>query len=230
MGLKEDQDRARKIIRKLKQVYPDAKCSLDFASPFELLIATILAAQCTDEKVNQVTKHLFRKYPDARALAEADPSELEREIKPTGMFRTKARALLATAQDLMLLYGGEVPKNIDKLTALRGVGRKTANVVLGVAFARQAVVVDTHVHRLSLRLGFTELDKPHQIGKVEQELMEIIPKRYWTLLGHLFIYHGRAICTAQRPKCEICPILPYCPHGQGATGRQRPQKTLRRLR
>jgi endonuclease-3 len=222
VGLKDDQDRARKIIRKLRQVYPDARCSLSFTSPFELLIATILAAQCTDEKVNQVTADLFRRYPTVRALAEADPSELEREIKPTGMFRTKARALLATAHDLLTLYGGEVPNNIDKLTALRGVGRKTANVVLGVAFGGQAIVVDTHVHRLSLRLGFTRLDKPHQIDKVERELMAIIPKRYWTLLGHLFIYHGRAICTAQRPKCEICPILAYCPHGRSATGRTRP--------
>jgi len=228
MGLEEDRRRARKIIRKLRQVYPDARCSLNFANPFQLLAATILAAQCTDEKVNQVTAQLFRTYPTVQAFAEADEQGLEEDIRPTGFFRSKAKALIASAQDLLTRHGGDVPDNIEDLTQLRGVGRKTANVVLGVAHGRQAIVVDTHVHRLSLRLGFTKLDKPHQIDKVEQELMRIIPKDSWTLFGLLMIAHGRAICTAQRPKCEICPILAYCPYRQAATRRSDRKPTRRR--
>ena len=207
-------DRAKKVIKKLKLTYPDAKCSLNFSTPFQLLVATILSARCTDEKVNQVTAEMFHKYGDPQSVEQAPLHVLEQSIHAIGLFRMKARAIQESAQDIMLKHGGEIPHTLEELTELRGVGRKTANVILGVAFGQPAIVVDTHVHRLSVRLGFTTLAAPHQVPKVEQRLVEIIAKKDWTIMGHLFIYHGRAICTARSPKCDICPILRWCPHGQ----------------
>ncbi len=200
------------ILPMLKKLYPQAKCSLDYKSPLQLLIATILSAQCTDERVNKVTPDLFRKYRDARALAAAKQEELEKDIQSTGFFRNKAKSLRGMAAGIMERHSGEVPRTMEELTALPGVGRKTANVVLGNAFSiAVGVVVDTHVARVSGRLALTKNTDPE---KIEQDLMEVVPKEEWTLFSHLLIHHGREICIARRPKCSICPLLPECPAGQ----------------
>lgn len=195
----------------LKRTYPDAKCSLDHRTALELLVATILSAQSTDERVNIVTKSLFKKYRAAKDYADAPQEELEQDIRSTGFYRSKAKALRAMAKALVEEHGGKVPQTMDELTALAGVGRKTANVVLGNAFAQNVgVVVDTHVTRLSQRLGLT---KHTDAVKIEHDLMPIVPQTDWTLFSHLLIYHGRAICQARSPKCEHCPILEHCPSG-----------------
>ena len=205
----------------MKETYPGAKCTLDFNTPFELLIATILAAQCTDEKVNQITPGLFRKYPSPEAFAQADPAELEAIIRPTGFFRQKTRSIIEASRDIVAKHGGKVPQTMEGLTALRGVGRKTANLLLGVAFKQPAIIVDTHVKRVSNRLGLSTSSNP---DKIEQELAQIVSKTDWTISNHLLVAHGRAICKAPTPLCEICPLLHLCPFGQvmgdGAWGRE----------
>jgi endonuclease-3 len=204
------------ILPILKRMYPHARCSLDHSTPLELLVATILSAQCTDERVNLVTKSLFRKYPTAAHYARAKTEALEKDIQSTGFFRNKARSLRAMAAALVDEHGGKVPDTMEQLTALAGVGRKTANVVLGNAFHQNVgVVVDTHVTRVANRLALTS----HKVDavKIEQDLMRIVPRDEWTLFSHLLIHHGREICQARKPKCEICPLLPHCPAGQKFT-------------
>lgn len=197
------------IEQALAAAYPDAWCELRYASPFELLVATILSAQCTDARVNQVTPALFARYPDARALAAAEDEDLEKLIRPTGFFRTKARALRGMAQALVERHGGEVPASMETLTALPGVGRKTANVILGTAFGiAEGVVVDTHVARVSRRLGLTEHRDP---AAIEEDLMALFPRRSWVLLAHRLIIHGRRVCAARRPACNRCPLGSLCP-------------------
>jgi endonuclease-3 len=206
------QARVQAILPILKKTYPTAKCSLDHRTPLQLLVATILSAQSTDVRVNLVTPELFKKYPDAQAFAGVSQEELENDIRSTGFFRSKAKALRAMAQALVAEYHGQVPQSMDELTALAGVGRKTANVVLGNAFDQNVgIVVDTHVTRLANRLALT--DHASDAVKIEQDLMKLVPREDWTLFSHLLIYHGRSICTARNPACEKCPILGYCPTG-----------------
>jgi endonuclease-3 len=200
---------AAQIIRRLKAAYPDAHCALDFKTPLQLLVATILSAQCTDTRVNIVTKDLFRKYPDAGAFAAASLPELERAIRSTGFFRNKAKNIKACCETLRERYLGRVPRDLDALVKLPGVGRKTANVVLGTAFAiPTGVVVDTHVTRLSRRLGMTRATDP---VKIERDLIQQLPKRAWIDFGHRMIAHGRRICVARKPKCDLCPLNDFCP-------------------
>lgn len=197
------------ILPILKKTYPDARCSLDHRSPLELLVATILSAQCTDERVNIVTKTLFKKYRSAAAYAAADPAELEKDIQSTGFFRMKSKSLRAMAAALIEKHGGQVPQTMEELTQLAGVGRKTANVVLGNAFGKnEGVVVDTHVTRVSQRLALTKFN---DAVKIEQDLIPIVPREDWTLWSHLLIFHGRQICQARKPRCEKCPIAAHCP-------------------
>ena len=201
--------RVEAILPLLKRAYPEAKCSLDHSNALELLVATILSAQSTDERVNIVTRDLFRKYRTAADYARVPQEELERDIHSTGFYRNKAKSLRAMAQALLDKHGGQVPQTMEELTALAGVGRKTANVVLGNAFGQNVgIVVDTHVTRLSWRLGLTT-NKDAQ--KIEQDLMPLVPQKDWTLFSHLLIHHGRAICQARNPQCEQCPIRQHCP-------------------
>jgi endonuclease-3 len=196
-------------IARLKSAYPDARTALDWKNPLELLVATILSAQTTDVRVNAVTPNLFARYPAAADYAEADPTELEEDIRPTGFFRNKAKSLRGMARALVEDHGGEVPRTMDDLVALPGVGRKTANVVLGNAFSiDEGVVVDTHVRRLSNRLGFTTQKDPE---KIEKDLMEKVPKGDWTVFSHLLILHGRNVCKARKPACEDCGVNDLCP-------------------
>ncbi len=197
------------IVRRLRVEYPGATCSLEHADPYQLLVATILSAQCTDERVNMVTPGLFRRYPGPEDLADARTEELEDLIKSTGFFRNKTKSLLGMAGAVVERHGGRVPDTMEALTALPGVGRKTANVVLGNAFHRNVgVVVDTHVRRLAQRLGLTASDDPEQI---ERDLMEVVPRDDWTDISHLLIYHGRAICVARKPRCGECALADLCP-------------------
>jgi endonuclease-3 len=223
-------DVALEYIRRLEQTYPDAKCSLDHANPYELLVATILSAQCTDVRVNMVTPALFERFPNAATLADADREDLENRIKTTGFFRNKTKSLLGMARAVVDKHRGTIPNMMDELTKLPGVGRKTANVVLGNAYGlNEGVVVDTHVTRVAFRLGLTRETDP---VKIEQDLMKIVPREKWTLFSHLLIFHGRQICVARRPLCEKCPLWDLCPSslvapitsGKGtADGRRRPQ-------
>jgi len=211
-----DKERVKEIIRILREEYPDPqKGMLNYTTPFELLIATILAAQCTDAKVNLVTKTLFKKYPTPASFAKADQRELEQEIRSTGFFRQKTRSIMEAAQDIMNEFGGEIPHTMEELTTLRGVGRKTANVVLGKAFGQPAIIVDTHVLRIAGRLHLTDAKNSEKkdADKVEQDLMRVVPRENWTLFSDLLIQLGRSICTARNPKHDICPILPLCPTG-----------------
>ncbi|MGD2136068.1 MAG: endonuclease III [Gemmatimonadales bacterium] len=201
--------RVAPVIRILSKEHPDATTALRHRDPLQLLVATILSAQCTDERVNTVTKELFKKYRTAEDYADADPQEFEQEIRSTGFFRNKTKSIIGMAQALVERHDGEVPTTMDDLSALPGVGRKTANVVLGNAFGvDEGIVVDTHVKRLSNRLKFSNEKDP---DKVERDLMQLVPKKHWTAFSHLLILHGRAVCTARSPKCEICPIRRYCP-------------------
>ena len=201
--------RARRIISRLKQTYPDADCELKHSTPLQLLIATILSAQCTDERVNKVTPALFARCRTARDFAEIPIAELEALIRTTGFFRSKAKSIRGCATALVKDHGGEVPKTMEHLHSLPGVGRKTANVVLGNAFnLAEGVVVDTHVGRLSRRMGLTRQQDP---VKVEQALMKIVPKEDWTLFSHLLIWHGRRRCSARKPDCQHCEIKNLCP-------------------
>lgn len=206
--LRERQRHAARVVRMLAKQYPDAKCSLNYANPLQLLIATILSAQCTDERVNKVTPALFARFPDAKAFAEAKPEEVERLIQSTGFYRNKARSIIGCCKAIVEQHGGEVPGTLEELVRLPGVGRKTANVVLGNAFGVPGLVVDTHVLRLSRRLGLTREKTPE---KVEQDLMRILPPKEWVAFGHRMIYHGRQICQARKPRCEICPLAEVCP-------------------
>jgi endonuclease-3 len=206
------QERALDIVDRLHRMYPKAKCSLDFTNAFELLIATMLSAQSTDVRVNIVTKSLFRKYPNPQAFANASQVEMERDVKQTGFFRNKAKAVIAASKAIVEKHGGEVPRTMDALTALPGVGRKTANVVLSNAFREPAgVVVDTHVLRLSVRLGLTA---NNDAEKIEQDLMKLIPQKEWTSFSHRLIDHGRAICIARKPKCGECRLNELCPSAE----------------
>ncbi len=201
--------RISKILQILEKTYPDAVCALHHETAFQLLAATILSAQCTDERVNATTPQLFSKYPDAETLAEADPSDVETIIKSLGFFRAKAANLIGMAQKLVDEHGGKVPNDLEALVELPGVGRKTANVVLGSWFGlASGVVVDTHVKRITRLLGLTEKNTPEQI---EIELTELLPQSEWVNYSHRIIYHGRAICIARRPQCTVCPLLPVCP-------------------
>src|SRR6266576_5653330 len=206
------QERANDIVVRLKQMYPKAKCSLDFTNAFELLIATMLSAQSTDVRVNIVTKSLFRKYPNPQSFASANQVEMERDVKQTGFFRNKAKAVIAASKAIVEKHGGEVPQTMDELTALPGVGRKTANVILGTWFRKnEGIVVDTHVNRLTHLLKLARQDDP---VKIEQELMEIVPRDDWTWFSHTLILHGRAVCIARRPKCADCVLNRLCPSSQ----------------
>lgn len=203
------QRRARAVVAQLRAVYPQARTSLAWADPFRLLVATILSAQCTDARVNLVTPALFRRFPDARALAAAPQEELEALIRSTGFFRNKAKNLRGAAQAIVERHGGAVPQTMPELLALPGVARKTANCVLGSAFGRpEGVVVDTHVGRLARRMGFTRAADP---VKVERDLMEAFPAEDWIFLSHAWIEHGRAVCTARKARCEGCPLAGLCP-------------------
>lgn len=200
---------AAKVVRSLKKEYPEVACALEFQTPVQLLIATILSAQCTDKQVNLVTRELFKRYPTAADFATADLRDLENAIKSTGYYRSKAKNIKACCQKLVELYGGEVPRNLDDLVSLPGVGRKTANVVLGVAYGiPSGVVVDTHVGRLAHRLGLTQHRAP---VKIEQDLMNLLPQKEWIDFSHRLIHHGRRICNARRPKCEECVMKQFCP-------------------
>ena len=201
-------ERAAKIARALARAYPDAWCALEHRNPFELLVATILSAQCTDAMVNQVTPALFRELPDAAALAAADPARVEELVKRTGFFRQKTKAIQAAARALVEANAGEVPQDMERLTALPGVGRKTANVVRGTAFKLPAIFVDTHVRRLAIRLGLTTDDDP---DRIEQDLAALLPPRAWTHFAHRLIHHGRRVCVARRPRCSACPLASLCP-------------------
>jgi endonuclease-3 len=208
--------RTREIIRRLKRAYPDAKCSLNHSNPFELLVATILSAQCTDERVNIVTADLFRKYRKPEDYLKVPPRELEKDIQSTGFFRNKTRSIQGTSKMLTEQYGGAVPQTMEELLELPGVARKTANVVLGNAFEiKSGVVVDTHVTRLSHRLALTQQKTAE---KIEQDLIGIVPKRDWVIFSHLLIAHGRKICKARNPLCPECPVEKQCPSSYLKTG------------
>lgn len=201
--------RANALVELLPRIYPDAHCELDFSNPLELLVATILSAQCTDVRVNLVTKALFARFRTAADYAEAPIAEIEEMVKSTGFFRNKAKNIQAACREIVARHGGEVPRDMDPLHALAGVGRKTANVVLGNAFGlNEGVVVDTHVGRLSRRLGLT---KEEDAVKVEEELMKLIPRPHWTLFSHWLIFHGRRRCQAKKPDCAGCELTELCP-------------------
>jgi endonuclease III len=202
-------ERVQRIIQRLMEAYPNAHCELDFETPFQLLVATILSAQCTDKRVNIVTRTLFPKYPNPFALAAISQDELELAIKSTGFYRGKAKNLRAMAKDLVEKYRGEVPRTMGELTQLAGVGRKTANVVLGNAFSiAEGIVVDTHVARLAKRLDLTRRDEPE---KIEADLMRLVPQSQWTIFSHWLIWHGRRRCYARNPDCGNCEIGSVCP-------------------
>jgi len=207
--------RARKIDRVLAETYPDARCELDFDNPFELLVVTVLSAQTTDRRVNAVRPALFAAYPDAVAMAAAEREKLEAIIQPTGFFRAKTESLLKLSQALVERYDGQVPAKLEELVTLPGVGRKTANVVLGNAFGIPGITVDTHFGRLSRRLGFTEETDP---VKAEHAVGALFPKKDWTMLSHHLIWHGRRVCHARNPACGACPVAKWCPaYGEGPT-------------
>jgi len=208
--------RAGRLYRKLKKAYPDAHCALDHRNPFELLVSTILSAQCTDERVNMVTPALFKQYPTAEKLGRARQADVEKLVRSTGFYRNKAKSLIAASKDIAEKHGGAVPDDMDHLLALRGVARKTANVVLGNAYDKnEGVVVDTHVTRLSTRMGLTKQKTPQ---KIEKDLMTLFPRKNWCMLSHLMIFHGRKVCKARKPDCAACTLQPDCPQ-VGVAGR-----------
>ena|SRR6516225_4981454 len=200
--------RVAAILEKLEQAYPDATCELKHANPFQLLISTILSAQCTDVRVNQVTETLYQKYPNAKAFAYANPSELEQEIRPTGFFRNKTKSVMGASKAIVEKFGGEVPRTMEEILTLPGVARKTGNVVLGTAYGIvSGVVVDTHVQRLTNRLELTKNQDPK---KIEQDLMRVIPQKKWIRFSHQLIWHGRRVCVARNPKCSVCNLEGLC--------------------
>ena len=217
--------RARRINRELAALYPDAHCELNFTSPLELLVATILSAQCTDRRVNQVTPVLFARYRSAADYAAADRDEVEKIIQSTGFFRAKTTSIIGLGQMLCERFGGEVPASLPALVSLPGVGRKTANVVLGNAFGIPGITVDTHFARLSRRFGWTVQDDP---DKIEQEVGKLFPRSEWTMLSHRLIWHGRRICHARRPACGACPLARLCPSfGEGPTDEATARKLVK---
>jgi endonuclease-3 len=199
---------AAQILDRLELAHPEARCALDYSDAFQLSVATILSAQCTDERVNMVTPELFARFPDAAALAAAPLPELEELIRSTGFFHAKAVAIKTCCAELVATHGGQVPRTMEELTALHGVGRKTANVVLGNAWGIPGLVVDTHVTRLSQRLGLT---REHDAVKIEHALMPLVPRERWTAFSHWLILHGRAVCNARKPRCSACALAPDCP-------------------
>ena len=215
-SLADKKNRARKIIRLLRKHYPEARCSLDFETTHQLMVATILSAQCTDERVNMVTPELFRKYPDVKSFAEADLAQLEKDVYTTGFYSNKARAIKNSARQLMAEHGGNIPQTLDELVKLPGVGRKTGSVILGVGFGlAEGVVVDTHVGRISRLLGLSREKTPE---KVERDLMKVIPRKDWIDYSHLLIFHGRSICIARRPDCDACFLRRLCPGSRPPEG------------
>jgi endonuclease-3 len=223
--VKVDTSNSKAILRILKKHYPDARCELDFDSPLELLVATILSAQCTDKRVNQVTKTLFKKYRTVDAYANANVKDIEAIIQPTGFYRNKAKSIHAMANTVRDKFDGKIPQTLDELVTLPGVGRKTANVVLGNAFDTPGLTVDTHFGRLVRRFGWTKETDP---VKVEFAVMDIFPKKDWTYLSHVLIWHGRRYCHARKPACGVCPIAKYCPSfGEGPTDKEVAQKLVK---
>ena len=217
-SLDEVKKQAQSINKTLGKIFPDARCELDFENPLQLLVATVLSAQCTDKRVNMVTPALFKKYPTAKAFAKAQQKDVEELIKSTGFYRNKAISILGLAQAIEVEFGGEVPNTLEELITLPGVGRKTANVVLSNAFNTPGITVDTHVGRIARRLGWTKNSDP---VKVEFDLMDLFPSRSWTLLNHRLIFFGRRICHAKKPACGVCPIAKLCPSfGEGPTDPQ----------
>lgn len=217
--------RARRVDRVLAQTYPDARCELDFASPWQLLVVTVLSAQTTDKRVNSVSPHLFARYPGPEELAAADPADVEAVIAPTGFFRAKTRSIIKLAAAVVERFDGEVPRRLADLVTLPGVGRKTANVVLGDAFGIPGITVDTHVGRLSRRLGWTDETDP---VKVEHAVGSLFPRRDWVLLNHHLIWHGRRRCHARRPACGACPLARLCPsYGEGPTDHAEASRLVR---
>ncbi len=208
MPSKLQKERAAEVLRRLRERYPEAECALKHENPWQLLCATILSAQCTDVRVNMVTPALFARFPTAEAMAAANPAEVEQLVMTTGFFRQKTKSLISMSQDVVDRHGGHVPESMEDLTKLRGVGRKTANVIIGVAFGGDGLVVDTHVNRISRKLRWTKQTDP---VKIEQDLMALHPKNVWTVLGHTLIHHGRTTCIARRPKCGECPVNELCP-------------------
>jgi endonuclease-3 len=200
--------RARRIMRELARLYPDSRSALNFENPYQLLVGVILSAQCTDKRVNMVTPALFARYPDVAALAAADRKELQRLIKSTGFFRNKAKNLIKCCQQIVERHNGQVPETMHDLVRLAGIGRKTANVILGNAFDVPGIPVDTHVRRLSQRMGLTVHKNP---VKIERDLMQLIPKNEWTMFGHHMIFHGRRVCKARKPRCAECAVARLCP-------------------
>jgi endonuclease-3 len=200
--------RARRIVRLLAQLYPDARCALHYENPLQLLIATILSAQCTDARVNMVTPGLFARFPSVQDFATANPRELETAIQSTGFFRNKTRNIQECCKQLVSQYNGQLPETLEELTKLPGIGRKTANVILGSAFDVPGITVDTHVRRLSRRMGLTTQMDPE---KIERDLMQLIPKKEWTMFSHRMIFHGRQVCHARNPKCAECALAKVCP-------------------
>lgn len=217
--------RARRINRELARCYPDAHCELDFGTPLQLLVATILSAQCTDKRVNEVTPVVFERYRGAEDYAGARREELEKLLQPTGFFRAKTDNLIKLGQALCERHGGQVPKTLGELVALPGVGRKTANVVLGNAFGVPGITVDTHFSRLARRFGWTDATDP---VRIEQEVGELFPRSEWVALSHRLIWHGRRLCHSRRPACGVCPLAPLCPSfGEGPTDEQTAGKLVR---
>jgi endonuclease-3 len=213
--------RARKIFAALRRAYPDARIALEFSNPLELLVATILSAQCTDERVNIVTRQLFRKYRTAEDSANADPATFEKEIRSTGFFRAKTRAIIGMARALVERHGGQVPRDREALMRLPGVGLKTANVVLGNAFGEPAIAVDTHVFRVSQRLGLARSNDPDEI---HDQLTALLPRASWTQASHLLQAHGRRVCLARTPRCPVCPVRSLCPWPGKTTGDSGPKR------
>src|SRR5262245_61887389 len=208
-SFEERKRRAGRITRRLARAYPDAKCALHYQTPFQLLVATILSAQCTDAMVNRVTPELFRRWGTPEKLAAADPAEVEALVRPTGFYRQKAKSIQSTARDIVERFGGGVPRTLDELVSLRGVARKTANVVLGNCFDTPGLTVDTHMTRVNQRLRLTRQGDP---VKIERDLMELIPAREWTMYSHRVIAHGREVCEARSPECPACALRAECPY------------------
>lgn len=210
-----NRDRAPAVYARLQELYPDVECTLDYHNPFELIIMTSLAAQCTDVRVNKVCVPFFKRYPGPADVLTLSQKELEKEIKTCGFYRNKAKNMLALCKTVMEEFGGEIPRTMEELTRLAGVGRKTANVVMGECFGHQGVIVDTHCTRLTNRLGFS---KGQDAVKIEQQLMKVWPKECWTLFSHFMVFHGRAVCTARSPKCSQCTLRDLCPFPETREG------------
>ena len=213
-------DKIQKVLEILEKEYGGTGTALNFKTPFQLLVATMMAAQSTDKQVNKITEHLFKEYPDAQAFARLTPEELEEKIKKVGLFRSKARNIVATARKILSDYGGEVPRTRQELMKLPGVGRKTANVVISVAFDQDAIAVDTHVFRVANRIGLANAKTPRE---TEEQLMANIPREKWSAAHHWLIWHGRKVCKAQNPRCDVCPLTPYCEYYHNTVASHQPE-------